>query len=260
MPIHKSNGISYVTSDTLENVGVPHGFFMRHGGCSPAPWQSLNMATSVGDSRENVIGNRKRLTETLEIPADSFYDVWQVHSDIVVATENSRPLEQSHIQADAITTNKAGIFLLMLFADCVPILIFDQTNDSIGIAHAGWKGTLNEVVFQLINTMKKKYGSKPQNLKAVIGPAICQDHYEVGEEIAEKAKVVFQQDSDVVKVIEGHCFLDLAHANHLKLTQSGITEVENLNICTACQNDDWFSHRGENGKTGRFAAVIGLRK
>lgn len=122
MPIHYSDGISWLSSQALDAYEIKHGFFMRHGGCSLHPWKSLNMATSVGDSRENVIENRKRIADSLKIDSNSFYDLWQVHSDSVIITERPRAITEAHLQADAIVTDKSSVALLMLFADCVPML------------------------------------------------------------------------------------------------------------------------------------------
>lgn len=259
MTVHSNQGKSYVVSETFSQLGVKHGFFMRHGGCSPTPWKSLNMATSVGDSRENVIENRQRLARTLAIPPDRFYDVWQVHGNEVTLTDEPRSANQSHLQSDAIATNKENIYLLMLFADCVPIILVDDAHHTVGIAHAGWKGTLNNVVASLIMRMREKYLTSPEDLSAVIGPRICRKHYPVGDEVARLA----QENYDNVEVLEtkdGKSYFDLGLANEFNLRKCGVTDIERMNICTYCQNEDWFSHRAENGKTGRFAAVIGLPK
>ena len=100
MPIRHSNGITFLTSNLLDLHNIKHGFFMRHGGTSPSPWKSLNMATSVGDSSENVIENRKRIAESLQISQFCFYDLWQVHSNEVVIAENPRMRGDPHVQAD----------------------------------------------------------------------------------------------------------------------------------------------------------------
>jgi YfiH family protein len=259
MTIRSNHGISILISEALNQVGIIHGFFMRHGGCSPAPWKSLNMATSVGDSRENVIENRFRLAKSMGISPDRFYDVWQVHGNEVVSTDSPRPAEQRHIQSDAIMTNKKDVYLLMLFADCVPILVYDGVQHAVGIAHAGWKGTLNNVAGALISKMNEKYHSLPKDLLAVIGPSICRDHYPVGDEIAQQAEVIFR-NKGVIEIRDEKPHFDLGLANKINLHNCGVAYVEHMNVCTFCQNEDWFSHRAEKGKTGRYAAVIGLTR
>ena len=257
MTIRTSNGVTYLTSELLSEQGVPHGFFMRHGGCSPTPWKSLNMATTVGDTRDNVRENRRRISESLGFTDDRFYDVWQVHGNYVVSTGIPRPPDHDHLQADAITANQQDVFLLMLFADCVPIMLYDRNHQAAGIAHAGWKGTLNNVVGELVNKMKQNFNSNPIDMLAVIGPCICQKHYQVGEDVALPARKIIY-NNEVLTKRGGAYYLDLGLANEINLQRMGLSKIERMEICTSCHNDDWFSHRGENGKTGRFAAVIGL--
>jgi polyphenol oxidase len=258
MPIHYSQGISYLTSEKLDSYGVIHGFFMRRGGCSSYPWNSLNMATSVGDSRENVIENRNRITKSLQINKNSFFDLWQVHSNKVVITDRPRSLVEKHIQADAIISIKKDVALLMLFADCVPIMLFDPGKKVIAISHAGWRGTINGIVAETIKSMVNRFDCFPEDIVGVIGPSICEDHYQVGDEVIEQAKQVFETDENVIRYKEGRSYLNLPSANKKIMEKCGLKVIEMLNICTACNTNDWFSHRGENGKTGRFAAVITL--
>jgi len=256
--IHRQGLISYITFGILENYGLKHGIFMRHGGVSPIPWSSLNMATSMGDSRENVLENRRRITDCLDLQPTSIYDLWQVHSKKVVEAKRPRSIEEHHIQADAIVTSKNGVSLLMLFADCVPMLFFDSEKNAVGIAHAGWQGTLKNIAAAAVSAFKEKYGSNPANIRTVIGPAICKDHYEVGEDVANDAEALFRDDKNVITMLDGKYYFDLVEANRTLLHRAGIQTVETSGVCTSCHKEDWFSHRGENGKTGRFAAVISL--
>lgn len=258
MTIHQNNFTTFFTSDYLEHLGIRHGFFTRHGGCSPLPWKSLNLATSVGDSKENVIENRRRLMDTLGLNPESIFDVWQVHSNHVVIPEKPRRKEEPHQKADAILTQVEEITLLMVFADCVPILLFDPIKKVIGIAHAGWKGTVQKIALHVIRKMKSCFQSKPSDIIAVIGPSICVTHYEVGEEVLTCAKRAFPKKSGVIQQVDARKYLDLRLANEIVLKDAGIGIIENLDICTACNVDDWFSHRGENGKAGRFGAIITL--
>jgi hypothetical protein len=258
MPIRKSQGITFITSELLEFYKVKHGFFMRHGGCSPYPWKSLNMATSVGDSRQNVIENRKRIADSLQINQSSFYDLWQVHSNDVVIAENPRPKDESHIQADAIVSNRSEVALLMLFADCVPMLFYDPEQKVIASAHAGWKGTISGIAAKTIKLMIDKYECDPKNIIAVIGPSICQDHYQIGDDVTSKVKTVFKFERNVLAIHSGNKYFDLPKANKNILENCGLKRIEMMNICTFCNKEDWFSHRGESGKTGRFASVITL--
>ena len=256
MPIRQSKELTFLTSETLEFYGIKHGFFMRHGGTSPFPWKSLNMATSVGDTRENVIENRKRIADSLQISQFNFYDLWQVHSKDVVIADKPRPKGESHIQADAIVTNKNNVALLMQFADCVPMMFYDPKRNVIASAHAGWKGTLSGIAIETIKVMMEKYKCEPKNIISVIGPSICSEHYQIGDDVASKVKSVFTHEEKVLTFINGKIFMDLPAANKSILEKLGIINIETMEICTFCNKEDWFTHRGESGKTGRFASVI----
>ncbi len=258
MPIHESNGITFLTSDALESCNIKHGFFMRHGGISPFPWKSLNMATSVGDSSENVIENRKRIADCLHINEYNFFDLWQVHGNKVMITEKPRARSEKHTQSDAIVTRKDNVALLMLFADCVPILFYEPDHHVIASAHAGWKGTINGIARETIRVMVKKFGCNTNNIISVIGPSICREHYQIGEEVASIVKSVFTPEEKVLDYRQGKIFLDLPGANKCILERLGVKMIDMMGVCTFCRNEDWFSHRGEGGKTGRFAAVISL--
>ena len=258
MAIHKKNSLTWYSANSFETAGVKHGFFMRHGGCSPQPWTSLNLATSVGDSRENVIENRNRIADALGIARDSFYDVWQVHSAAVVQAQRPRHLDEKHIQADAIITDKKGVSILMLFADCVPILFYDPNKLVVACAHGGWQGTFKGVAVETVKAMQTSYGSEPGDILAVIGPSICAQHFEVGPEVVLAAESHFDSLDNVVLRKDGRTYVDLQLANQLFLERAGLRHIEQTGICTFTNKEDWFSHRGENGKTGRFGAVITL--
>ena len=259
MAIVKTGHISRFTFESLKPYGIVHGIFMRHGGCSPAPWQSLNMATSVGDTAENVIKNRKRIALSLNISEDSFYDVWQVHSKKVVVAEKPRRIGENHIQADGIITEKQNIAILMLFADCVPILFYDPHKKVIGGAHAGWQGTFKKVAAETILSMQKEFDCNPEDIIAMIGPSIGVDHYEVGENVIAAARSALKQSDEIIERVDGRYHVNLQLANQLILQDVGVKQIEQANICTMCHTQDWFSHRGEKSKTGRFAAVITLQ-
>ena len=258
MAIHKKNNLTWYSDDRFEKAGIKHGFFMRHGGCSPQPWYSLNLATSVGDSRENVIENRNRIADALDVARDSYYDVWQVHSARVVQAKRPRSLEEEHVQADAIVTDQKGVSILMLFADCVPMLFYDPEKRVVAGAHGGWQGTFKGVAVETVRAMQANYGCVPEDILAVIGPSIRVDHYEVGPEVVQAAQAHFHDGAGVVQRNNGRTYVDLQLANQLFLERAGVRSIAQSGICTMAEKSDWFSHRGENGKAGRFGAVITL--
>ena len=250
------NGLRYFQFDTLQ---VRHALFTRHGGVSPSPWNSLNVGGSVGDDKGNVRKNRLRSFSALECRPESMFDVWLVHSADVVYADSPTPETGDVQKADIVLTDNPELTLYMRFADCVPILVHDPVKRVIGISHAGWMGTLKDVAGVTINSMREKYASNPSDVVACIGPSIGPDHYEVGEDVIGQAKQVFGKDTDLV--LQPHdesIHFDLWKANQLLLQQAGVEQIEIAGICTACHTDDWFSHRAEKGKTGRFGSLISL--
>jgi len=260
MTLHHNNGVVYFTFPVLDDLGIIHAFFMRYGGVSSEPWKSLNLATSVGDSRVNVIENRRRITESLGLEQDSIYDVWQVHSNKVMVTTHPRDLETSHKKADAIITDNPQVSLMMLFADCVPIIFYAKNRNLAAIAHAGWQGTVKDIVGNTIEELIQRFLCDPDEIVACIGPAICTNHYPVGIDVIKSIKELFDAETDVGYYKDEQFYLDLPHANELLIRQKGVNQVYQSGICTAENTSDWFSHRGEAGNTGRFAAVMTCKR
>ena len=256
MDLIERNGIRYIQFDSLN---VQHAVFSRHGGLSPAPWDSLNVGGTVGDEIENVRQNRILSYDALGCNPESMYDVWLVHGTDVVYAESPRLNNESYNKADIILTDKPDITLFMRYADCVPIMVYDPVKQVVGISHAGWMGTVKDVAGVTIRSMGEKYGSSPSDIVACIGPSIGPDHYEVGDDVIDQAKQSFGGDSNLVLHSYGdRIHFDLWKANQLLLERAGVARIELAGICTACHTNDWFSHRAEKGKTGRFGALISL--
>jgi hypothetical protein len=261
MSFRENNGLRYFTLSSFDEFGIGHGFFTRIGGVSPEPWMSLNVATSVGDKRENVIENRNRILELFGKKYDSVFDTWQIHSDIVRSSENPRPVEMPHEKGDAVITSNPNVALMMVFADCVPVLFFDTQKNVIAIAHAGWQGTVKHIVCRTIEKMQDEYGSNVQDIIAGIGPSIGVDHYEIGDSTENIVRESFPADEEkVLQRRKGKIFFDMWQANKLLLERYELKSIEIAGICTACDLKNWYSHRAENGNTGRFAAILTLPK
>jgi YfiH family protein len=256
MPFARQNGLRYYQFDTLK---VHHAVFSRHGGVSPVPWDSLNVGGTVGDDIANVRRNRLLSFQALGSNPESMFDVWLVHSADVVYAESPRTDGDEYHKADIILTDNPELTLFMRYADCVPIMVYDPQKQVVGISHAGWMGTVKDVAGVTIRSMREKYGSNPSDIIACIGPSIGPDHYEVGRDVIQKVMHLFGDDSSLV--LESHhdrIHFDLWAANRLLLQQAGVEKIDVAGICTACHTDDWFSHRAERGKTGRFGALISL--
>ncbi len=262
MPFHTHLGVRYLAFEDFLPPGTTHAIFTRQGGESPAPWQSLNTGGTVGDDPARVRRNRHLAFRALGREPDSMYDVWQVHSADVVLCNAPHPHFNNppELKADSIITANPKVTLFMRFAECTPLLFYDPQKQAVGIAHAGWQGTLKDVAGATVRAMQAAYGSNPADLYAVIGPAIGPDHYEVGEEVAARVHCVFGKDSQALLRREygAKPHLDLWMANETLLRRAGVTHIHTSALCTACHPQDWYSHRAQHGKTGRFGALIAL--
>src|SRR5512138_2357798 len=258
MPFCFHGNLRYYSFDLFPS-NVVQGVFTRQGGVSPAPWGTLNVGGTVGDEHGRVQENRRRSFEALGRELRPMFDVWQVHSADVFFDEAPRPHEAELYKADIIFTDRPGVTLYMRFADCVPILLHDPKKRVVGLAHAGWLGTVRGAAAAVVQAMAEHYGSRPEDILAAIGPSIGPDHYEVGPDVIAKVEASF--DAAAAQLISQHggkAHLDLWQANRLQLEQSGVTHIEVAGLCTACHLEDWYSHRAEKGKTGRFGALIAL--
>jgi YfiH family protein len=258
MPFQSNGAIRHYHSSIFDQ-SVCQAIFTRQGGVSPEPWAALNMGSTVGDELDRVHENRLRALTALGRDTASIYDVWQVHGVVVVIAESPRLPETPHLRADVILTDKPGITLMMRFADCVPIMLYDPLRKVVGIAHAGWMGTVLGTVRYAVAAMQNHYGSNPADIKAAIGPSIGPDHYEVGPDVISRVWSAFGDTaSDLISARDGHTFFDLWAANRMLLEESGVRQVDVAGLCTACHTGDWYSHRAEKGRTGRFGAIIAL--
>ena len=258
MPFLSNEGVRFYQFESLGD-GVTQAVFTRQGGLSPDPWSSLNLGGTVGDDPARVRENRHLALRALGCAPASVYDVWQVHGVNVAIAKTPRPPENPHLQADIILTESPGITLLMRFADCVPVLLHDPVRKVIGIAHAGWVGTVQGVVRTAVEAMQAHFGTEPGDIRAAIGPSIGPDHYEVGRDVVMQVHQAFGPDaSNLLLEHSGTVHLDLWAANRLVLEVAGVKQIELAGLCTACHTEDWYSHRAEHGRTGRFGAVIAL--
>jgi len=257
MPFTHHNGLRYFQFETLK---TRHAVFTRQGGVSPEPWGSLNVGGTVGDDLERVRKNRNLSLNALGRNPESVFDVWQVHSADAVCANAPRPEGESLRQADIILTDKRDVTLFMRFADCVPILFHDPRKGVVGVAHAGWMGTLRDVAGSTVKAMEAQYDSNPADIITGIGPSIGPDHYEIGADVILQVMQKFGDDSEqVLKSHDGKIHFDLWKTNQILLEDAGVRKIEIAGICTACHTDDWFSHRAEKGRTGRFGALISLQ-
>ncbi len=259
MPFHTRNGLSWWYDEVLDELGVLHGVFTRQGGVSPAPWNTLNTSITVGDDPRRVRENLLRAFQALGRPFQSRYDTWLVHGARVVQAPLPRGRRMPPLQADAIITHSPQVTLLMRFADCLPILVYEPHRRVLGMAHAGWRSTAQGVAMALVEALVQAYDARPTDMVAVLGPTIGPDHYEVGPEVHQAMLAAFGEEAETWFRSRGDRFtLDLWEANAWQLRQVGVGTVRTSGLCTACDTDRWFSHRAEKGRTGRFPALMAL--
>lgn len=227
------------------NINCIHGFSLRHGGLSEPPFDSLNLGGSE-DLPKKIISNRKIALIELGLSIDNLCNLKQVHGNKV---NIAKPGQQ---EGDALVTNEPKLVIAISIADCYPILFYDEVNKVIGGAHAGWRGTVSKIAENTIKEMLK-LGARVENIKVAIGQGICQNKFEVGIEVIEQ----FEQAG-----FPTFCWkenkIDLIACNKFVLLQNGIQEqnIWTMNRCTF--EEDFFSYRRDNGKTGRMWAVISL--
>ena len=225
----------------------------RHGGVSTHPFQSLNLGGATNDIPENVEENNLRFFSALNIPLSQVAKSHQVHGCEILNVQNPGRYEGY----DALITNKPDIQLAVTIADCTPILIYDPVSFAVAAIHAGWRGTVQNIVSKTVSAMQKGFGSDPAVCVAYVGTCIDECSFEVGEEVAVNFDSEYKRrDAEKEKF-----FIDLKLANKNQLLNAGL-KVENIEISaysTVLNNNDYFSYRYENGLTGRMLATIGRK-
>ena len=248
---------------------IKHGFTTRLGGVSEGIFSSLNLSFSRGDEKEAVITNYKRIGEKIGYDIDNFVASSQTHTtNIRIVSEEDKGKgiikSQDYHDIDGLMTDKKDIVLFTYYADCVPLYFVDSVKKVIALSHSGRKGTVNRMGAKTIEKMVDVYGSKKDDIICVIGPSICKSCYEVGKDVAEEFRNEFTED-EFADFMEdkgnGKYQLDLWRANEIILLNAGIKKenIENRRICTCCNKDILFSHRGLNGKRGNLAAFMVIK-
>lgn len=239
---------------------LTHGIFGRQGGVSQPPFDSLNLSQAVGDEPHTVDENFERACAALNIlPAQTAACHLYHSAEIVTVDHQNRQRVMGW--ADGLITAEPDIFLAMRFGDCTPLIFFDPGQRAVGLTHAGWRGTMKNAAGATVSAMTTRLGCYPENIIAVIGPAIGPCCYEVGPDVIEAAGQSF---GDVTGLFlkngrPGHAHFDMWAANRRQLAAAGVKQIIDSGLCTACHTDLFFSHRAEQGKTGRFGVIIGLR-
>lgn len=232
---------------------VTAGISLRHGGVSRAPYTSLNLAEHVGDAESAVAANRDMLFQQANLK--NLHYCSQIHSASVIDVDNGAGAIPEDIpKADALVSAHRGTALGIFTADCVPIFILDHATPAIGIAHAGWRGTFARIAVNTLTQMKASFGTLATNCQIHLGPSIQKCCYTVSTELLDQFAERFGS------TVHDGKNLSLPDANLNQLVEAGLppTAISVSPLCTACRTDIFYSHRAENGRTGRMLSFIRL--
>ena len=259
---HEQNGLVWLTSDILG--GVRHGFSTRKGGVSVPPWDTLNLGVGRGDDLENVRENYRRFCAALGTDPTRCVLSKQIHEDnvrLVTADDCGKGLwrDRDYTSVDAMICNTPEIPLVVFSADCNVILLYDPVRRAIGAAHAGWRGTALGIVKKTVEQMTAAFGCDPADLRAAIGPAIGQCCFETDGDVPVALRDALGADVEPYMTWNGSKWhIDLKSVNALWLRRAGVEQIDRSDLCTACRQDLFWSHRKVGQARGSQIAMICL--
>ena len=270
MNVKEAGEVTYLTYPAFEKLeGIIHGFSTRLGGVSRGIYSSMNLSFTRGDEEEAVKENYRRIAQAIGFRTDDIVTSDQTHTaNGRKVTEADRgkgiTVPRDYQDVDGMVTNVPGLVLTTFYADCVPLYFADPVKRVICLSHSGWRGTVAKIGKVTVEKMKEEYGCHPEDILAAIGPSICQDCYEVSEDVIEEFKTAFAgeyQERLYYKKKNGKYQLNLWETNRLIFLEAGIPEanISMPGICTCCNPEFLFSHRASHGKRGNLAAFLGLK-
>jgi YfiH family protein len=258
-----ANGVVYYASHLFESAGIPHAFSTRIGGISPAPFDSLNLGNPSGcdvvDDYERIWENYRLLASACGCGVLELLRVHQVHGAGVLQAAAGEHFDNAS-KADAIVSSDPRRIASVRVADCVPVLLALPDGKSVAAVHAGWRGVIGGVVSAALRELLES-DERAKHLLAAVGPCISFDAFEVGAEVIAEFRRKFGNDAPLRTVESGKGFVDLRAAVRLQLLGAGIPDdqIDQTDLCTFRDAQEFFSHRREKGMTGRMAAIIRAR-
>ena len=262
-----SNGVWFGQFVHLAHRGLLHGISTRLGGLSDSPFATLNLGLKTGDDPEKVRHNRRLFAQAVGADIDNAVTCQQVHGDhihIVTAADAGRGALDHAVAVpatDALATAAAGVPIMLFFADCVPVLVYDPVRRAAAISHAGWKGTVARIAAKTVLAMADTFGTRPADCLVGIGPSIGPCCYEVDQPVIDALSQSFCETWQHFVVPRGdRWMLDLWQTNHAQLEEIGVPRdaIAIGGVCTSCNTALFYSHRKEKGQTGRLGALISL--
>lgn len=271
MNVRKNKGVTYLTWPEFEkNPGFVHGFSTRLGGVSEGIYSSMNLSFTRGDKEEAVRENYNRISAALGFSPEDIVTSDQTHTaNVRVITAEDRgngiTKPRPYTDVDGMITNVPGLVLATFYADCVPLYFADPVHKAVGLSHSGWRGTAAGIGAVTVKELQKHYGTRPEDIYAAIGPSICQDCYEVSEDVILEFQKTFSRElwKDIFYRKEnGKYQLNLWEANRQILLGAGILpeHISMPNLCTCCNPEFLYSHRASQGKRGNLGAFLGIKR
>lgn len=264
--VRSASGVVWLQSTLLTAVGVVHGFSTRRGGVSRGPFASLNLAglrsTGGEDEAAALIENRRRFSEAIGLGTLPVATVRQVHGATVASAEACVGASMPNDGADALVGGPGGQTACMIrVADCVPILVAEETGEVVAAIHAGWRGVVAGIVAAAIDELRRKSGASTPRFVAAIGPCAGVHAFEVGEEVAAAFAAVGLETAVQRRSEWSRPHVDLFDAVRKQLVSAGVDAgaIDGEPTCTMAAPKDFFSHRRDRGTTGRMAAAIAAR-
>lgn len=243
---------------TFPNLPVAHATSTRCGGFSRPPFDSLNLGLMSGDDLETVRRNRARFSEMVGFPVRQ--NLQMTHGVTVVHLEQLQQSLQPQ-EGDALITAHPEIGLSLTTADCVPLFFYDPEVPAIGLAHAGWRGTVAGIAARTVEAMTEQLGARPERLQVGLGPCLAACCFEVGPDVQEPFLSTFGEQEWIRPLRPGKWTIDLHQANLEFLRGAGVLpeHIRCCNLCTSCRADLFYSYRRDQGKTGRLLSAIALQ-
>lgn len=271
MNVRKNKGVTYLTWPEFEKIpGFVHGFSTRLGGVSEGIYSSMNLSFTRGDKEEAVRENYNRISAALGFSPEDIVTSDQTHTaNVRVITAEDRgngiTKPRPYTDVDGMITNVPGLVLATFYADCVPLYFADPVHKAVGLSHSGWRGTAAGIGAVTVKELQKHYGTRPEDIYAAVGPSICQDCYEVSEDVILEFQKTFSRElwKDIFYRKEnGKYQLNLWEANRQILLGAGILpeHISMPNLCTCCNPEFLYSHRASQGKRGNLGAFVGIKR
>lgn len=271
MRINEKNNVTYLTYPAFEQLpDFVHCFSTRLGGASEGIFSSMNFSFGRGDDDNAIRENYRRMGEAAGFSVEDVVASNQTHTTNVrlvgeADRGNGVARPNAFQDVDGMITDTPGLVLATFYADCVPLYFIDPVHKAIGLSHSGWRGTVGKIGRVTIEKMKEQFGSEPGDILTAIGPSICQDCYEVSEDVILEFRKSFEEkywNRLFFRKENGKYQLNLWEANRIVFLESGVREehISMPGICTCCNPQLLFSHRASFGKRGNLAAFLGIRR